>query len=161
MLSIHLRLGLTSGLFPLAFLPITYTSSSSPPFVPHVDVTMTEVITTNFGMQKCCWIFCCDPTVTEIINANFGRQKNCRIFCCDMTVTDVIKYRFAETDGTYCSCKSSCEIPSENPLLLPCSLFPSAVICLTFKSPKNCRSYLHIGILSDIFLRVLLISARA
>jgi hypothetical protein len=32
MLSIHLRLGLPSGLFPLASQPITYTRSSSLPF---------------------------------------------------------------------------------------------------------------------------------
>jgi hypothetical protein len=42
MLSIHLRLGLPSGLFPLAFLPITYTRSSSLPFMPHVPPTSSS-----------------------------------------------------------------------------------------------------------------------
>jgi hypothetical protein len=37
MLSIHLRLVFLVVSFPLAFLPITYTRSSSPPFVPHVQ----------------------------------------------------------------------------------------------------------------------------
>jgi hypothetical protein len=39
MLSMHLRLGLPSGSFPLAFLPITYTPSSSPLFVLHARLS--------------------------------------------------------------------------------------------------------------------------
>jgi hypothetical protein len=42
LLSIHLCLVLPSGSFPLAFLPITYTRSSSPPFVPHAQLTSSS-----------------------------------------------------------------------------------------------------------------------
>jgi hypothetical protein len=40
-LSIH-HLGLSSGLYLLVFLPITYTCSSSPPFVPHDPPTSSS-----------------------------------------------------------------------------------------------------------------------
>jgi hypothetical protein len=42
MLSIHLRLGLPSGLFPSSFLPISYMRSCSLPFVLHVPPTSSS-----------------------------------------------------------------------------------------------------------------------
>jgi hypothetical protein len=49
MLSTHLHLGLPSGLFSSGFPTITYTRSSSPPFMSHVSPSLkaltTDVVT--------------------------------------------------------------------------------------------------------------------
>jgi hypothetical protein len=53
MLSLYLRLGLSNGLFPSGFPTITYTHSSSSPFVPHVPpTTSTSTCYSNYTCRR-------------------------------------------------------------------------------------------------------------
>jgi hypothetical protein len=68
-LSSHLRLGLSSGLLPLAFTPTTYTRSSSPPFVLHALPSHPRRHYSNYTIYS--YTYICQDFVTKFVLAIF------------------------------------------------------------------------------------------